>query len=590
MRPDGKPEGLRQAMAWLHTWSGLLLGWLLFAVFLTGTFSFMRSEIDDWMRPELHASSPATPPAQAAANALQALQRLAPQADSWTIALPSARQTALAVSWREPPRPGAAAGGAGSASPGRAGQATRYLDAATGEPLTPRQTRGGSFFYRFHFELYGLPRVWTRWLIGIATMMMFVAIISGVITHKKIFSDFFTFRPGKGQRSWLDAHNASAVLALPFHFVITLSGLLLLVNTLMPWPVDAVYRGDRMAYFMESSGLTAAAGNARPSGGRAANAPPASRPGRAAADDVSESAHRPSHPAVGEARLQELLQHAQAQWPRHGVGRITIQAPYSPKATVELREGGGDHLSERGDARRLRFDASGGALPAPPAAQPSWVRATYNVLVTTHLGRFAEPAVRWLLFLSGLLGSLMVASGMVLWVVKRLPQRAKQGYTPRGHRLVERLNVAAIAGLCVAVASYFWFNRLLPAALADRALWEIRGFFLIWLLCALHPWLRSHRRAWQEQMAFAAGLWALLPLLNPLTGGAALPAALARQQWSVASVDAVALLMAAACGAVLWWLRRAQVQPVKAKQRQGAAARTAANHPAAGQAARISQG
>jgi len=33
-------EGLRQAMAWLHTWSGLVLGWLMFAIFLTGSLSF----------------------------------------------------------------------------------------------------------------------------------------------------------------------------------------------------------------------------------------------------------------------------------------------------------------------------------------------------------------------------------------------------------------------------------------------------------------------------------------------------------------------------------------------------------------------
>ncbi|RRD39821.1 PepSY domain-containing protein, partial [Comamonadaceae bacterium OH3737_COT-264] len=289
---------------------------------------------------------------------------------------------------------------------------------------------------------------------------------------------------------------------------------------------------------------------------------------------------RLSSPALSAAALQDMLAQARAQWPTHGVGRITIQAPYSPKATVELREGGGDHLSDRGKARTLRFDASGAPLPVAQPPQPSWVRATYNVLVTPHLGRFAEPAVRWLLFLSGLLGCLMVGSGMVLWVVKRLPQRAKLGYTPRGQRLVERLNVAAIAGLCVAVAGYLWLNRLLPAALAERGLWEIRGFFLIWLVCALHPWLRSHRRAWQEQMAVAAVLFALLPLLNPLTGGAAWPEALARQQWSVASVDAIALLLASACGAIFWWLRRAQAKPVKAKKQQSASARAAAN-PAA---------
>lgn len=39
-----KALGFRQANAWLHTWAGLLLGWLLYAVFLTGTLSFFRKK------------------------------------------------------------------------------------------------------------------------------------------------------------------------------------------------------------------------------------------------------------------------------------------------------------------------------------------------------------------------------------------------------------------------------------------------------------------------------------------------------------------------------------------------------------------
>ena len=53
-----KALGFRQANAWLHTWVGLLLGWLLYAVFLTGTLSFFQEEITFWMKPELHASVP----------------------------------------------------------------------------------------------------------------------------------------------------------------------------------------------------------------------------------------------------------------------------------------------------------------------------------------------------------------------------------------------------------------------------------------------------------------------------------------------------------------------------------------------------
>src|SRR5690606_21673447 len=196
VRPDFKPEGPRQAMSWLHTWSGLILGWLLFAIFLTGTLSFFHQEITAWMKPELHRSVPPPDPAQQARIAVDYLQKRYPDAGSWTIQLPNERSNVTVVTVRgqdEDPR-------------ARRGGTRITLDSATGEPLASRDTRGGAFLFRFHFELYGLPRIWARWIVGVATLFMFVAIISGIITHKKIFADFFTFRPGKGQRSWMDAH------------------------------------------------------------------------------------------------------------------------------------------------------------------------------------------------------------------------------------------------------------------------------------------------------------------------------------------------------------------------------------------------
>ncbi|MET0126352.1 MAG: PepSY-associated TM helix domain-containing protein, partial [Pseudomonas caspiana] len=39
----------RQSMSWLHTWCGLLCGWLLCAIFLTGTLSVFREPITRWM-------------------------------------------------------------------------------------------------------------------------------------------------------------------------------------------------------------------------------------------------------------------------------------------------------------------------------------------------------------------------------------------------------------------------------------------------------------------------------------------------------------------------------------------------------------
>jgi len=521
MRADGKPEGLRQSMSWLHTWSGLLLGWLLYAVFFTGTLSYFRDEINDWMRPELHGS---VQDADTAQRALNAMQRIAPEATTWTLGLPGPRQVAVAASWREP-----------GAATGRAGTKRAEIDAATGEKLEPRETRAGNFFYRFHFELHAMPRIWGRWIVGFATMLMFVAIITGVITHKKIFTDFFTFRPRKGQRSWLDAHNATAVLALPFHIVITFSGLVLLMFMLMPWGIQAAYNGDTNAYFADVRGAR----------GQAANQGPGARGGKQ------------ERQAAALADIAPMMAEGARRWPEHGVGSITVNAPGTSRAVVELREGGGMSLINRGQSETLRFDGVTGQLQASPEAPAiSWVRATGNVITGVHLGRFAEPAMRWLLLLSGVIGTFMAASGMVLWVVKRMPERRKLGRTPFGHRLVEVLNVGSIAGLSVAVAGFFWLNRLLPVPMQARSDWEINGFFIIWLLCLLHPLRVSHRNAWLQQMALAAVLYALLPLLNLLTGGASLVQTLANGQWSIASFDLLMLGLAAIHGVVAWWLLR----------------------------------
>ncbi len=519
MRPDGKPEGLRQSMSWLHTWSGLVLGWLLFAVFYTGTLSYFVDEINVWMKPELHKSVPAN---LAPDKALASMQRLAPAATVWTLELPGDRTTSVQASWRER-----------GAAQGRAGTKRAELDAATGEVIEPRETRGGSFLYRFHFELYAMPRIWGRWIVGIATMVMFVAIVSGVITHKKIFTDFFTFRPRKGQRSWLDAHNATAVLALPFHIVITFSGLLLLMAMLMPWGVDAVYKGDSQAFFAERRG--APAGGGAGAGGNGGGGGGASARGDAAA-----------RAPVPLADVALMFAQANARWPTQGVGTIVVQQPGTARATVELREQGGRSLANRGAGERMLFDGrTGERLDGPPVAPVSSAMAVYNVLTAPHLGRFAGPGMRWLLFLAGVIGTTMAATGMVLWVVKRLPERRKLGRTPRGHRLVEVLNIAAIGGLPVATASYFWSNRLISAELAQRADLEIYAFFAIWALCLLHAALRRHRAAWREQLGLAALLFALLPVLNPLTGGAGLPQSIAQGQWSIAGFDLAMLTFAA---------------------------------------------
>ena len=177
---------------------------------------------------------------------------------------------------------------------------------------------------------------------------------------------------------------------------------------------------------------------------------------------------------------------------------------------------------------------------------------TLSVMSDLHFAQFGSSILRWLYFVMGLAASAMIATGLVLWTSKRRKLLAERSRTTRSP-LAERFNAAIVAGLLVAIAAFFWANRLLPMALPARAFWEVRILFIVWLLCFAHSLLRGRSSlAWKEQLYFAAFLLGLLPLLNGLTTQSHLLVTVPNGQWAVAGVDFTAV----AAGVLLGWMAR----------------------------------
>ena len=527
--------GLRQTMADLHTWVGLLLGWVLYAMFLTGTVAYFKDELSQWMRPELARQVAVPDPAVVAQRMVEQFSEQIPGATQWSMRLPDARINSVYAFWRIPRGPSAPRGfGEGN------------FDPQTGEELTSRATLGGDFFYRFHFQFHYMPALWGRWLAGVAAMLMLVAILSGVITHKKIFVDFFTFRWGKGQRSWLDAHNALAVFGLPFHLMITYTGLITLMAMYMPW-------GERQAIKTpaERQQLTA-------------QLSPFIQPGK------------PSGKAAPLASIEDMVRQAQARWGEHGIGRLTVALPGDAASRVAVARGEAGRVSM--SPQYLLFEGSTGNLLEVHDRVGS-AAETRGVLYALHLGRFSDTTTRWLYFLVSLAGTAMVGTGLVLWTVTRRSKLADPGRPHLGFRLVERLNIASIAGLSIAMTVFLWANRLLPASLAERANWEIHIFFIAWGLALLHAFLRPAKRAWIEQLWAAAGLLALVPVLDAATTDRPLWRSVADGDWIFIGMDLMCVALAVLHAALA--IRVARHQPrarTKSKGYRAAAAGPAVQH------------
>lgn len=480
-----------RSMAWLHTWSGLLIGWMLFAIFLTGTLAVFDKEFNWWMQPEL-GEAPRDP--VAAANVAQAwLERHHPDETEWAVSLPTERTPALSVSTGER----------------RRGDA-QWLDAQTGEPLEARDTAGGNFFFHFHYTLH-LPRTLGAWTVGFAAMAMLVALVSGIVIHKKIFKEFFTFRPRKGQRSWLDGHNASAVLMLPFHLMITYTGLVIFAALYMPAALQVLYDGDRQALMRDAQG--GGAPQVAEAGGRAPAAGTVRGEGRGQGEAPGRERPASAAPPARLLPLGDFVAKGEAWYGAGKVAGLGVSNPGRADAVVTVRPLLGSRL-ELTKGEGMTFNAvTGELLQSPPPSRTSLL--TQRVLVGLHFAQFGGYPMRWLYFLCGLASCAMIATGLVLYTVKKrkLVDPDEIG-ARRGLRLVEALNVAAVAGLSLACVALLWANLLLPVELAQRADWEVALFFAVWLASLLHAGLRDPLRAWREQL-FALALACLaLPLTD----------------------------------------------------------------------------
>ncbi|MFC6336597.1 PepSY domain-containing protein [Pseudomonas sp. CCM 7891] len=486
-------EGFRQAMAWLHTWAGLIFGWLLFAIFLTGTLSYFKSEITHWMQPEVQAHP--LDNARSLAMAQTYLQQQAPTAARWFITLPDSREPGLTVMWQD------------KIDPGKRGNFIRKrLDSLTGNEVQARESMGGEFFYRFHFQLQ-MPHPWGRWLSTTAAMVMFIALISGIITHKKIFKDFFTFRPRKGQRSWLDGHNAVGVLVLPFHLMITYSSLVIFMSLVMPASILASYGGDTRAFFNDVFPATN-------------NAPALGQPGQL-------------------LPLGPMYEQAREQWAGGQVARLVVNNPGDMNASVNVLRAGSDRVVHDFGSAVSFSGVTGEKLRV--STEQSLPMAISGSFYGLHLGHFASPVLRWLYFICGLAGTAMIGTGLVIWLGKRQLKHVNSGVMPFELRLVEVLNIASMSGLMVAIGVFFWANRLLPVGVAERSGWEVQSFFIAWGLSVLHAIVRRGRQGWVEQLSLGALLFIGIPLLNALTTSQHLGVSLARGDWAMAGFDLTCL-------------------------------------------------
>lgn len=552
-------QNFRLSMAWLHTWFGLVMGFVLMAVFFFGSLSVFDREIDRWAIPATRFAPQPMPSFDkmllpvfqdmkpSALSIEQARSRVnGPMADSFPVvkswgAYTTHRDPVLSLfaSYELP----------NAKDPEDSVFGDRTIDPRTGKSLPDDHLKIGSqFFYPLHYSLHLEWKNLGYFIVGFAALVMLVALVSGVVMHRKIFRELFTFRPRKHtQRSTLDLHNLTGVVALPFHFIFAFSGLVIFGS--IYFPLTDTQLKPLHDLHEKHEALETGLPHDR-----------AGTPGTLASVDAM----------VAEARRRWAAKDMAGD-----VGFLSVQHVGDANSYVSVYRAGTDRIALTGEG--IHFKASTGeVLREDPPLTP--VASVNTFLTGLHLQHFRHWLLRWLYVLGGLSGCACNATGFIFFVEKRKRQHAKQ--ERGGARWVDAFAVTTVTGMLVATLAMLIGNRLLPDDLPARGDWEKYIFCGAWLLAFAHAIWRTApvaearmAPAWAEQCWAVAVMAVAAVLLNWVTTGDHLLRTISAGYWPVAGADLFMLASAAvAVMAARKLARRAGVAPAVAAPRAPSAA------------------
>lgn len=544
-------QHFRQSMTWLHTWFGLVIGFVLIVVFFFGSLSVFDREFDRWALPDTRFDPQPMPSFDQVL--LPALQKIEPDEADYAANMPLLHDPAKGpltprielpadeywayTTHRDP----VLSMGVGFKVPLAKdpdghnhihGNAT--IDPRSGAAVRADQLKIGSeWFYPMH---YSLNWPWMNlgiFIVGLAALVMLAALVSGVVMHRKVFREFFTFRPKKHtQRSALDLHNLTGVVALPFHFFFAFTGLVIF-GAFYFLPVSQF----QLKGLHDQHEVVEAAETGLPHQAAGVPAPLAS--------------------------VDAMVAQAKQRWAGRDmageVGFLMVHHVGDTNSYVSVYRAGSDRVALVGEG--IHFKGSTGELlfEDPPRSPVSEVN---EFLTGLHLQHFEHWFLRWLYVLGGLLGCVCIATGFIFFVEKRKRQHAKTG--GQGSRVADALAVTTVTGMVIAATGMLVANRLLPADLAGKGDWEKAAFFGVWALAMLHAFVRSApvaqarlNPAWREQCWTIAALALAAVLLNGLTTGDHLvKTVFTDTYWAVAGVDLSLLVSAGIAVAVARLLAR----------------------------------
>jgi uncharacterized iron-regulated membrane protein len=230
------PAEFVRAMLAGHSALGLAFAALIYLVCFSGSIAVFTQEYTRWEQPAgpvLLAASP-----QAVDHAFRQALAHNPKAHDAFIQLPEPVRPRLTVHLDD-----------------AKGAERTFVADASGALVGELKTPWTQFQADLHTVLH-LPRAWGGFVVGLTGVALLSSLVSGVLSHPRVFKDAFAFRWGGSKRlQEADLHNRISVWGLPFHLVVSLTGAFLGLTVIIVGVLAlATFKGDTAKAYALFSG------------------------------------------------------------------------------------------------------------------------------------------------------------------------------------------------------------------------------------------------------------------------------------------------------------------------------------------------
>ncbi|OUL57972.1 PepSY-associated TM helix domain-containing protein [Pseudoalteromonas ulvae] len=488
------PSPILRTYQGLHTWTGIIAGLFLFIGFFAGALTMFKAPIDAWSSPpEATLSHPE--PAHYDRLIEQAAAQFPDMKKGFILDLNPDHSP---LTWYE----------SGSDREPGLNDSVRHATLDQNEQLqsvmqTPN--RLGTLIDYLH-QSAGIPgeighHLVGGYLVGIAAILYFIALISGLIfLLPTLTKSFFALRTNKGaSRFWLDSHNLLGITSFPFHVVIALTAVVFAFHDFFYAGLFLIY-GDIPLFARALPAATAFQMDTLPS-------------------------------------IHEHIRAAEAYVSGYQVQTISFTGldTTTPFAIFTLLN---EHEVMRGPLydylfmNPYTFEISGSTFN--PGNEGVWSRIVASFFAL-HFGSFGGEWVRWVYFALGLAGAALFYTGNLLWLEKRRNKHSAEqskSYT-RMASLTVGVCLGSVAGVMAAMLItkwatiallnvnelYMWVYYGVFLAALGYAFWQgaakaaIHFLGLITLICVLipitsaltafilpSPWLTLQGHAWYVEL------------------------------------------------------------------------------------------